>query len=111
MKTYQLKLAWTMFSLFLVLAVAMASCMTPRQTEAVLVLRDLYEHGYLTQDQFDKLLAALNPSTWVSDVVAIGTSLLSGGGAYYLVNKRRDALREARGEPVAVPQPAPNPQS
>lgn len=105
MKTYQLKLAWTMFSLFLVLAVAMASCMTPRQTEAVLVLQELYQRGVLTREQFDALMAALNPSTWISDTIAIGSSLLTGVGSYYLVNKRRDAAREARGEPVAVVAP------
>lgn len=81
----------------------LTGCMTPRQTEALVVLQEMLTAGVITREQFDALAAALSPSTWVSDVIAIGSSLLAGTGAYVATNLRRNSLRRARGEPVQVP--------
>lgn len=82
------------------LLLLMTACMTPRQTEAAAVLTDLFYEGVLTKEQLDALLAALSPTTWVNDLIAIGSGLLGGTGAYVATNLRRNALRRARGEPV-----------
>lgn len=58
----------------------LSACMTPRQAEA--------------------LAAALSPTAWVQDVIAIGSGLLGGTGAYFATNIHRDRLRKVRGEPV-----------
>lgn len=88
--------------LFVVAAcLLLASCMTPRQAEALMVLQDLVRQGVLSQEQFERLAAALSTATWVTDVIAIGSGLLGGTGAYVATNIRRNALRKARGEPVA----------
>lgn len=83
----------------------LAACMTPRQSEAANVLADLYQQGLLDRSQFDALLAALSPSTWVSDVIAIGSGLLGGTGAFAATNIVRNRARAARGEPIGVPKP------
>lgn len=92
--------------LFLVVALLFAACMTPRQTEAAEVLRDLYRQGILTSEQLQLLLDALNPSTWVNDVIAIGSGLFFGTGSYVATNWSRNRARRLRGEPVAAPKPA-----
>lgn len=81
----------------------LSSCMTPRQTEAVEVLRGLLRDGVISREQFDALVAALNPATWVNDVIEMGKLLLTGGATYTAVNYRRNRARVARGEPVKVP--------
>lgn len=78
----------------------LGSCMTPRQTEAAAVLQELFYEGVLTKEQLDALLAALSPTAWVNDLIAIGSGLFGGGAAYVATNMRRNALRRARGEPV-----------
>lgn len=87
----------------LAVALLAVGCMTPRQTEAAGVLQEMLADGRITREQFNILLAALSPSTWVSDVITIGGSVLAGGGAYVATNLRRNSLRRARGEPVTVP--------
>lgn len=82
------------------LALLLTACMTPRQTEAAAVLTDLFYEGVLTKEQLDALLAALSPSSWINDIIAIGSGLIGGTGAYVATNMRRNALRRARGEPV-----------
>lgn len=83
----------------------LAACMTPRQSGAAQVLYDLYDQQLLTKEQLDALLAALSPSTWVSDVIAIGSGLLGGTGAFAATNIVRNRARAARGEPIGVPKP------
>jgi len=85
--------------LFLLLT---TSCMTPRQTEAIGVLRDLYERGVLSLEQFNALVAALTPVTWVTDAIAIASGLIGGVGGYVATNIKRNSMRRARGEPVAA---------
>lgn len=91
--------------LFLVVALLFAACMTPRQSEAAEVLRELYRQGILTNEQLQLLLDALNPSTWVNDVIAIGSGLFFGTGSYVATNWSRNRARRLRGEPVAAPKP------
>lgn len=81
----------------------LSACMTPTGVAARDVLVDLYNSGAITQEQFQRLVEALNPSTWVRDVVLLGTQLLSMGGAVQITNVMRNRARTARGEPVAVP--------
>ena len=76
--------------------------MTPRQHEAAIVLHELMREGVLSPEQFEVLLAALNPDTWWQDMLTIAMGLLSGTGAYVATNWRRDRLRQARGEPVGA---------
>lgn len=78
----------------------LTSCLTPRQHEAALVLHDLMKQGVLTPEQFEVLLAALNPDTWWQDVLTLAVGLVSGGGAYFATNWKRDRMRQARGEPI-----------
>lgn len=80
----------------------LASCMTPRQTAAAQVLQDLFAQGILTREQLNALLAALSPSTWVSDVIDIGKLLLTGYGSVLVTNVVRNRARVARGEPVGT---------
>ena len=77
----------------------LSSCLTPRQHEAAIVLHELMRDGVLSPEQFEVLLAALNPDTWWQDMLTIAMGLLSGTGAYVATNWRRDRLRSARGEP------------
>lgn len=81
----------------------LAGCMTPRQSQALLVLNDMLESGLIDRSQFDALVAALSPATWISDMIAIGSGLIGGGGAYIATNIKRNSMRRARGEPVTVP--------
>jgi hypothetical protein len=83
----------------------LAACMTPQQVEAAAVIQELYRDGILSREQFNALMAALNPSTWVSDVIAIGSGLLGGTGAFVATNVSRNRARRQRGEPVTVPAP------
>lgn len=92
---------------FIILAAAyllvmglLSGCMTPRQSEAVEVLRDLWQRNVITTEQFEALLAALSPTTWVNDVIDLGKMLLTGGGTYAAVNYTRNRARMKRGEPV-----------
>lgn len=98
----------TIYTLLVLLAVALlfAACMTPRQTEAAEVLRQLHRDGILTSEQLQLLLDALNPSTWVNDVLAIGSGLFFGTGSYVATNWSRNRARRSRGEPVGKPTPA-----
>lgn len=82
----------------------LSSCFTPRQHEAAIVLHELMRDGVLSPDQFETLLAALNPDTWWQDMLSIAMGLLSGTGAYVATNWRRDRMRQARGEPVGRPE-------
>ena len=84
----------------------LASCMSTRQQEAVLVLHDLMRQGVLSPEQFDTLVQALNPETWWQDLLTLAVGLVSGGGAYLATNWRRDRLRVSRGEPVGKVQHA-----
>jgi len=88
------------YYLILAALLLLTACMTPRQTEAAAVLTDLFYEGVLTKEQLDALLAALSPSSWINDIIAIGSGLIGGTGAYVATNMRRNALRRARGEPV-----------
>jgi len=98
----------TIYTVLLLLAVALlfAACMTPRQTEAAEVLRELYRGGILTPEQLQLLLDALNPTSWVNDVIAIGSGLFFGTGSFVATNWARNRARLARGEPVGKPTPA-----
>ena len=86
----------------------LAACMTPRQVEAAAVIQELYRDGILSREQFDALMGALHPSTWVNDVIAIGSGLLGGTGAFVATNVSRNRARRLRGEPVETPDPAPS---
>jgi TctA family transporter len=89
----------------------LVSCLTPRQAEATQVIQDLYQRGILTREQFEALIAALQPATWVNDMIAIASGLLGGGGAYIATNISRNRARALRGEPVNVPVVHPAQQS
>lgn len=95
-----MKLA-TIISIASVAALCVA-CMTPRQSDAALVVQQLYQDGVLTREQFEALMSALHPATWVNDLIAIASGLLGGGGAYIATNIRRDRARMRRGEPVVA---------
>ena len=76
--------------------------MTPRQHEAALVLHELMREGVLSPEQFEVLLASLNPDTWWQDLLTIAVGLVSGGGAYFATNWKRDRMRISRGEPTGL---------
>lgn len=89
-------------ALYLLMMLALSGCMTPRQNEAVEVLRDLWARNVITQEQFEALVAALSPSTWLNDVLYLAGNLVTGGATYGAVNYSRNRARKKRGEPVAV---------
>ena len=90
--------------LLLLSGLVASACMTPRQVDAATLVRDAVAEGRLSQEEGQKLIDAMSPSTWLDDVLKlVGT----GGVTWAGINWQRNRARRLRGEPVKVAKAKP----
>lgn len=84
------------------IVVLLSSCMTPRQMAAAQVVSEAVADGRLSSAEGQEILEALDPQSWLDDIITI---LGGGGTGYLLTNYMRNRARRRRGEPVLVKKP------